>query len=57
MFAAIRLAIDLRLFEKLSEGGDVPTTVNQLANTTGTDVLLIGRSLYHLRNLMYHFGY
>ncbi|MCJ1263888.1 hypothetical protein MMC22_003758 [Lobaria immixta] len=51
MFAAIRLAVDLRLFEKLSEGGDVPTTVNQLANTTGTDVLLIGRAMKHLAAL------
>lgn len=55
MFAATQLAIDLKLFEKLSEGGDVPTTVNQLANTTGTDVLLIGRSQYRLPNLMYRF--
>ena len=45
MFAAVQLAINLKLFEKLSEGGDVPTTVNQLAHTTGADVRLIGRPL------------
>ena len=44
MFAAIRVAIDLKLFEKLSEGGDVPMTVSQLAGASGADVLLLGGS-------------
>lgn len=56
MLAAIRVAIDLKLFEKLSESGDVPTTVSQLASASGADVLLIGGSLYCFPNLMYrHF--
>ncbi|KAI9751446.1 MAG: hypothetical protein M4579_006056 [Chaenotheca gracillima] len=46
-----RVAVDLKIFEKLSEDGGTPKTTAQLATATGADPALIGRVLKHLASV------
>ncbi|KAF3927869.1 hypothetical protein ABW20_dc0104447 [Dactylellina cionopaga] len=46
--ATIRVCVDLKLFEKMQEGGGSAKTVEQLAEMTGADPKLLERFLKHL---------
>ena len=41
-FAAIKTAIDLKVFESLNEGGGNPVNILQLADQTGAQASLLG---------------
>ncbi|GAB1210748.1 hypothetical protein APSETT445_009546 [Aspergillus pseudonomiae] len=46
--AIIRLAVDVQLFQRLQEAGDVGLTPDALAHSTGVDVVLLSRLARHL---------
>ncbi|MCJ1476775.1 hypothetical protein MMC13_005444 [Lambiella insularis] len=48
---ATRIAIDLGIFERLSESGGTSRTKDQLASVSGADPNLIGRVLKHLASM------
>lgn len=47
VFAAIRVCIDLKLFDKMQENGGSAKSVEQLAKMTGADPKLLGTFNYN----------
>jgi hypothetical protein len=47
VFAAIRVCIDLKLFDKMQEDGGSAKSVEQLAKMTGADPKLLGTFNYN----------